>query len=477
MKRSLQLVLISLLLWSGCDLIDGTQVRNPDLTLDVASQQPESGESWLNGLNQRLAYVYNNFLVTAELSTDNYMNEASFFNSSVDNGLLSDTDGDFNDAQKTIARLREQAVYGLDVILAEHDTEAVGTEIEAEMHFYKGWSHLLAGELFTALPVEPDGPAVSPDTHFQRAAEAFGRANQIAPSVSYELALARAHYNLGNRDQSVTYAQSVLDQSPDFLRLQEYDAENNPSNLMQDAVYDRQTFNDLQPLPRLDFLDPKYGDLGGSNESPVILQSAEEAHLILAEAALSEEDLPGVQTALLNLLDLVENRPVRDFNETEESRQGPAGPGRRPGTPEQRPNSSDYRVRADDSSPWKEGLVLDRTATTPVPTVSGTSVSEADINSLVAPGSDALELLYLIRQEVFFGEGRRMADLGVKWPVSETEALNNGNITQEDRTAHIPSWIPSPYSSINEYTVDGEDVTITVNLNRLIATERGNRFD
>ncbi|MEX2586189.1 MAG: tetratricopeptide repeat protein [Balneolaceae bacterium] len=470
MKRSLQLLLISLFFWSGCDLIDGTQVRNPDLTLDVASQQPQSGESWLNGLNQRLAYVYNNFLVTSELSTDNYVNEGSFFNSSVDNGLFPDTNGDFDDAQKAIARLREQAVYGLEVILPEHDTEAAGTETEAEMHFYKGWSHLLAGELFTALPAEPDGPAVSPDTHFQRAAEAFGRANQMAPSVSYELALARVYYNLGDRDQAVTYAQSVLDQSPDFLRLQEYDAVNNPSNLMQDAVYDRQSFNDLQPLPRLDFLDPKYGDLGGTNESPVVLQSAEEAHLILAEAALSEEDLPGAQTALQNLLDLVEDRPVREFNETEEPRQGASGEA-------QRPNSSDYRVRADDSSPWKEGLVLDRTAITPVPTVSGTSVTESEINSLAAPGFDALELLYLMRQEVFFGEGRRMADLGVKWPVSETEALNNENITQEDRTAHIPSWMPGTYSSINEYTVDGEDITITVNLNRLIAMERGNRFE
>jgi len=470
MKRSLQLLIMAALFWSGCDLIDGTNVRNPDLTLGDSSEQPESASAWLNGLNQRTAYVYNNFLVTAELSTDNYVNRASFYNTSVDIGIFLDVDSSFNDAQRNIARLREQAVYGLELLIVEYDTDAAGTEIEAEMHFYKGWSHLLAGELFVALPDKGGSAAVSPQTHFQHAIDSFTRANQIAPSISYDLALARTHYNLGNRDQAVSFAEDVLGQDPAYLRLQEFDAVNNPENSMQNAVYDRQIFNDLQPLPRLDFLDPKYGDLGGTNESPVIMQSAEEAYLILAEARLSEQNLPAAQARLLELLDLVESRPTRDFNETNEDRIGAAGT-------EQRPNSSDYRVRADEDSPFKEGLVLDRTAATTVPVVSGTSVTEAEINALADSGAEALELLYLMRQEVFFGEGRRMADLGVRWPVSETEALNNDQITQADRTAFIPSWMPEPYSLINEFETDGLDVTISVNLNRLIATERGNRFD
>lgn len=470
MTGRFKLPLLALLLIAGCDLIDATEVRNPGLTLDRAVEQPESARAWLNGLRQRTAEVYNTVLVTSELSTDNYVNEANFFNRNVDNGIFRDSDPHLDDVQFQIARLREQARFGLEVILAEHDIEAAGTEIEAEYHFYLGWSHLLAGELFVALPDEPEGAAVSPQTHFQHAVSAFNAARQIDPQISYRMGLARAHYNLGNRAEAVEHAEQVVAADPEFLRLQEFDLVNNPANLMEAAVYGRQTFNDLQPLPRLDFLDPKYGDLGGTEQSPVIMQSAEEAYLILAEAQLSEGDLNGARSTLLDLLDLVGNRPVREFDETNEPRQGSAGP-------EQRPNSSQYRVRAAEGEPFREGLVLDRTAATPVPVVSGTSVTAGQINALSDPDGDALELLYLVRQEVFFGEGRRMFDLGIRWPVSQTEALNNPNIADADRTAHIPSWMPADYSSINAWSADGFDVTIAVNLNRILAEQKGNRFD
>jgi tetratricopeptide (TPR) repeat protein len=462
---------------AGCDLIDGTQVRNPDLTLDEAVGQPQSAQSWLKGLERRTSILYAGwdvsfFLIAAELSTDNYENKATFFNQNVDNGVFRHIDNDFDQVQFNIHRLREQAKFGIETVIPENDPQYAGTSVEAEMYFYKGWSHLLAGETFVALPAEPDGPAVSPQEHYNRAIAAFEQANTISANISYDMALARVYYAMGEKGDAVQYATSALSQSDDYLRVAEYDGINGPLNAMQLAVYERQSFNDLQPLPRLDFLDPKYGGLPGTQQSPVIMQSSEEMHLILAEAAHSDNDLGAFQGHLHDLLALIDEREVGSFNETEEGRIGTIGDF-------QRPDSSAYVVRADESSPFVAGLVLDRTAATMVPRVSGTSVTAGQIDALTATDVDALELLYLMRQEVFFGEGRRMFDLGIRWPVSETEELNNPNITDSDIQAHVPAYMPSPFNEINAFEVDRDnfEVTIAVNMNRVLAENRGNIFD
>ncbi len=477
MKRSLIIPIVMVFAIAGCDLIDGTSVSNPDLTLDEAVGQPNSAASWVAGLERRTSMFYggfqvSHFTVAAELATDNYENKATFFNQNVDNGVYRHIDADFDDAQFNLHRLREQAIFGLETVIPENDPDAAGTAREAEMYFFKGWSHLMAGEIFVALPAEPNGPAIAPEAHFNLAIEAFTEANRIAPNVSYDLALARTHYNMGNKSQAVQFAQAVLAQDPEFLRGAEYDGGNGPINAMQLAVYERQSFNDLQPLPRLDFLDPKYGDLPGTQQSPIIMQSAEEAHLIIAEAHHSDGVLGQFKNELKALLGLIDLRPVDDFNEVEEGRQGTAGD-------IVRPDTSAFVVRADADSPFIAGLVLDRTTTTTVPRVSGTSITEAHIDALTATNVDALELLYLMRQEVFFGEARRMFDLGIKWPVSETEELNNPNITASDIQAYIPPWIPDNYGDINAFEMNREtfEVTIKVNMNRVIAEQRGNIFD
>ena len=472
MKKLIFVILGLTVMIASCDLIDGTNVRNPNLTLDDAAAQQNSANSWLNGLAQRNANVYNSLLTVAELSGDNYVNKATFFNQNVDNGVYRDTDPNFNTAQQNIARLREQAEFGLNRIL-ENNPDAVGTEIEAEFHFYKGWSHLLAGEYFIALPTEANGEPQTPDRNFELAIEAFNEANSVSPSISYDLALARAHYALGNQAEAVSFAEAVISEDSGFIRYVEYDGLNGPTNTLQDAVYDRQSFNDFQPLPRLDFLDPKYGDLGGTNESPVVLQKGEEALLIIAEAQLADDDLPASQGTMQSILAMVNARPTRDFDDSEEGRAGTVD-----GGTDVRPNSSSYEVRASPDAPFKSGLILDRTANTTVPTISGTSVTSNEINNL-STTDEALQLLYLLRQEIFFGEGRRMVDLGIKWPVSEVEALNNPTVENADRQALIPSFIPSNYGDMDAFTRDdaNEQVTITIDMNERIATQRGNRFN
>lgn len=473
MKKYIFIALVAFFLLESCDLIDGTGIENPNLPIDQAVNLPNPAAPWVNGLNEQIATTLNNYLVTAELSSDNYENVNTFFNQNVDGGTYRDVDNSFDGAEQNIATLREQAEFGLTDILP-NDENAQGTALEAEIHFYKGIANLLAGELITAFPADAAGEPVGPAQHFQTAVSDFSNALAITSSgpdaVGYYLALARTYYNLGDQSNAVTAANNAInaDATNSYVRFVEYDGVNGPTNTMQNAVYDRANFDDLQPLPRLDFLDPKYAQ-DGSNDSPIPLLKIEEAYLILAEAGLADNDLPEAQQQMQNALDVVNSRTPRVFDEGAEGRMDPRDES-------QRPNSSSFQVlfSPDDTNP-KSGYILDRTATTSVPDVSGTSRTAGDISAL-SGNEEALETLYLMRQEIFFGEGRRMVDLGIRWPVVEVEALNNPNISADDRQPVLPGYLP-PGEDMDGFTIDGNIVTMTVNLNRILAQQKGNRFN
>ena len=80
----------------------------------------------------------------------------------------------------------------------------------------------------------------------------------------------------------------------------------------------------------------------------------------------------------------------------------------------------------------------------------------------------ALELVYLMRQEIFFAEGRRPADLGIRLPLCEVEAANTTNGASYTE-AWIPQFVPRNYG-LDEFTVDDEAKTVTIahNMNRII---------
>jgi hypothetical protein len=60
-----------------------------------------------------------------------------------------------------------------------------------------------------------------------------------------------------------------------------------------------------------------------------------------------------------------------------------------------------------------------------------------------------------MRQEIFIGEGRRMADLGMRMPVAQTEVLANSNATDgADYTKpSIPAFIPLAFG-MDSFTYD-----------------------
>ena len=75
-----------------------------------------------------------------------------------------------------------------------------------------------------------------------------------------------------------------------------------------------------------------------------------------------------------------------------------------------------------------------------------------------------------MRQEVFFAEGRRFADLGMRLPLCEVEAVKisqrNPNIDVTKYTkAYIPEYIPTEEYGMDNYVVDNVNKVITIKYN------------
>lgn len=469
--RLLLFVLLSTAVFSigGCDLLDPTNVDNPNVVQNQALNNPDPLQRWVLGLDRQMAILLNNTIDYTSIATDNYVNTETFYNQNADNLSFIFSDSDIDGMFFAMNDLRESAQFGKNKVVPadENPTEAN----RAELDFYEGMAHTFLGEHFHAAPLDSAGAQASPSDHFSRAVNLFQNAidRGAGDQVGYKLALARAYYNNGNLSQARSRAQEVLNMDADYVRFAEYDNQNGPANVMQNALYDRSTLDDFQPLPRLDFLDPKYG-VSGAEEDPIPLLKAEEAHLILIEADLAEGDTAGAKTQMRELLDLVQNeREPRFVDERGEGRrhEGPSG------TP--RPNQAGIEVRASPNDPYRSGLVLDRTRRTEVPGVSGTSVTDAMVDS--ASGTQEIwELYYLMRQEIFMAEGRRFVTFNLKLPLPENEQLLNPNVDAGSDAVQpiIPSYIQGQPLDAFTWPVndDPTKASCAVNMNRVLANNR-----
>ena len=300
------------------------------------------------------------------------------------------------------------------------------------------------------------------DGQMKRAMEVLDEALPLAQTAEdrafVHTLYARAAHRIGNRELAIDHARQALNASGDFYRQVRFDSKNGVLNNAQEAIWS----DWFQPLPRLDFLDPKYFQLTSSDQCPITIAKAEENYLILAEAALAGNDLVEAKQQLSALLALVKSRPVQtDINDQLE--------GRYNGGMKAFPNDPSYRVQASPNDSLRSGLIIDRRPPflISIPYISGTSVTQGMIDG-VDNHDSALELVYLMRQEIFFAEGRRPADLGIRLPLCEVEAANaaNGSSFTE---AWIPQFVPRNYG-LDDFTVDDEakTVTITHNMNRVI---------
>lgn len=470
MKKTIYSILsASLFIVSSCtgdfkEVVDFTDVENPNLSESSVVGQPNSAAIWTTGIEREISRTINEFLVLAELGSDNYVNTQTFFSQLFDGLDIRTTDTDIRDLTNEIARVRAMAVFGLETV--GPNDENYSNEQEAEFHFYLGYSKLLSAMYFSALPQETLGAPISANDNYLGAIAAFNDAIAVSPKPEYHLGKARAFYYLGNKEEAVSAAQAALAMDNSFKRAAKFDAKDGPSNTMQDALFTRATFDDLQPLPTLDFLDPKYSFVSTDLDAPVHILKAEEAHLILAEANLADGAISNAQTNLENLLALVDTREVRVVNDRIE--------GRTEKNPGSRPDSTNIVVNG------RSGLVLYRGGDDiNVPAVSGTSLTQTEIDNMMNNDA-ALELLYRTRQEIFIAEGLRFVDMGVKMVINENEILQNENISEGDpgTIAVIPPFIAEVVDDLDaiNYEVGSGVATTVIDLNQILVENKTSPF-
>ncbi|MGS2763026.1 tetratricopeptide repeat protein [Sinomicrobium sp. M5D2P9] len=458
MKKNSIYLLLLLICITSC-------VENPNVTEDVYLENPNSVSSWIVGLKRQLAVTANTVNVNVAITSDNYFNNYSQYSKVFDIPQIDYFDVDVNSLQADVQALREMAVYGINhIVVADASATA---EDEAFMHFCLGYANILGGELFTGLPETNLGTVLTPEQIFGNAILNLEAAISLETDPEriavYQLLKARVYYNVGDVSNAIEAARASLS-SPSLLYHIQFDGQNGVRNEMQNAIFDALP-NRLAPLPRLDFLDPKYYSEGTpeTDQKPVALAKSEEAYLIMAEAYLAQQNMTEAKTVLQSLLTLVAERPVVLIDDSGETRNG----GNRDDYP-----LTEVLVRFDSESVYREGYVLDRqVGNVNVYTVSGTSITSDDIENAVTVDK-LLYLVYQLRQEIFISEGRRLTDLGIKYPVSQTEQDNNPNVPDEYTVAQIPSFIPEG-GQLDNFRTDAEgNITMDVDMNKIIVENK-----
>ncbi len=451
---------VMLLAFNACELVDPTNVTNPEITDEALRENSTGGTaSLITGLRREFSDAMRSAHII-DVVSDNYFNTASFISNNLDRPpSVTPLDLTLPTVYNAQQELHALAGFGLKTIIPS-DKLATNDQI-AEVRFYKGMALVLLAENFSAFPIQDLGPVVPSRQAAGFAVEefkaAFGLTSNANMRINCKLALTRAYRLAGDKANAATEAQAALalPNAANYVFYAQYDA----AQLTNTPVGRIVSLADLQPLPRLDFLDPKYT----VNNTPIPSLKAEEAHLIIAEVALVNNDLAGARTAMGNAVTVARGRPVTTFNDRDNRLN--------------RPNNSAWTVKASPNAPAVAGLIQKRgggTAGTQVQVyaVSGTSITVADVNAL-ATATEHYRTLYLLRQEIFFLEARRMSDLGIRLPVSDRQIQTNNNVAASSVgiSVIVPSYIPAGATELDRFTVDTAAgvVTIAHDMNQLIA--------
>ncbi|MXX77599.1 MAG: hypothetical protein F4Z33_01110 [Gemmatimonadales bacterium] len=463
----------------GCDAIDPTRVNNPRTTDEDLAEAADLTEALLPGLRAQFARMINAYVV-AEVITDNYSIHGTGIPVDLDEprrvtpDYVNSTGTSVTGVYWNVQELRALADFVIDEVVPG-DPEAP-PELVAEAHYYRGMSFLTMGEVFSYAPHEEDGAPQPSEAALARAIGDFAAGAGFG--LQAHAALARAHRLLGDAGAAAAAANAVLSSAPDFLFAPSYDEElltNTPV-----AFLVLRALQDMQPLPRLDFLDPKYT----GRDSAIPVAKAEEMHLILAEVALASGNVATARRHLASAITLAGERGTVFFDDIDERRNADLS---------LRPRSSEIVVRADADSPFRPGLVADRPGEgLAVPNVSATSLRADSVGSL-ASVDELWHSLWLARQEILFLEGRRLADLGIKLPMMLREIDQNDNINEGDpgTLPIVPPYVPdNPRYAMDIYTplalYDGVDpgapliethVTIHVDMNRVLVANDASPFN
>lgn len=457
-------------LWS-CDAVDPTQVTNPRTTDEDLARSPEPTKALLPGLRAQFARMISAYVVAAAVVSDDYSIQGTGLAAVLDDPLAVTPDllnGTGTSAAGVYWNVQELRALGDFVVdeIAPADTAATPALV-AEARYYRGMAYLTLGEVFSFAPHEKDGLPQPASVSLARAVADLEAASGLGPRS--QAALARAFRLMGDAEAAEAAANAVVQSSADHLFAQPYDPASVSNTPVSFLVL--RSLQEMQPLPRLDFLDPKYTEWS----SAIPVAKAEEMHLILAEIDLAAGTPAAARAHLADAVRLAAQRGTVAFDDKDERRNADRS---------LRPRNAEIVVRADAGSPYRPGLVVGRPAQgLQVPSVSATSL-DADSVARLSALSDLWHALWLARQEILFLEGRRLADLGIKLPMMRREIDQNARIEPggPGTTATVPPWLPArpryamdAYRPAILYDGDGRDaalleteVTLLVDMNRLL---------
>lgn len=472
-----------MLIATSCEVFSPANVANNQITAQSLQANSTGGAVGLiQGLRMRFANAVSVTCTATECTSDNYDNTTSFISALFDtpravaqsdltlNGTSSAVAGNGGGTYFQLLQAHALADFGLKTILPA-DPLATDNQ-KAEIRFYKGLAILMLSENWTFFPLEDQGAAIPASDARKLAIDQFTQSLALVASGTTaadralannnRAALARAYRMAGDKANAEKFAKEVLAASANFLFQVQFDLVNFKSEFTQQTVI--RSDNNYQPLPRLDFLDPKYT----TEDASIAVLKAEELHLILAEIALSNNDLAGARRFMADAATVARNRPTITYTDRDNRKNN------RPGF-----NASAIQIRSDASSSFIPGLVQPRNnRMVTVYPVSFTSQTADSVNALSAkPREDHAYMLYLLRQHIFFGEARRMSDLGIRFPVTQRQSQTNPNfpeITGPGCVVVVPDYIPEN-DIMDRYTPTPVTatttlVTMTVDMNKILAT-------
>jgi hypothetical protein len=478
---SAALLFAMLFAFGGCDLVDATRVQNPATTEPQLLANPNGGtRAVVVGLRRQFSVAISNNSQVCEVVSDNYKNVTTFVSVQLDLPRTIDlNDITVGNAYIPTQSLLALAEFGIKNTV-NNSQDLLATEAQrAQVFFYRGMALLMLSEKFVRFPLEENGALITASDARKQAIGSFREAlrrasaatgaqatdNTATPAITATEIATRCHYALarayrleGNKDSAVFFARAGLMRDPNYLFSATFDVVNLGSAI-QEFVSNR-TDHAFQPNPRLDFLDPKFIFQAATVNDPHPSLKAEEAHLIIAEVALSNNDLAAARTAMTSAVQVARNRPVRMLQDRD--------------TRPNRPNNPAFSVRADAMSPAIPNLIVRRPAVVPVYGISYTNQTADSIAALAqANREEHVYMLYLLRQHIFFCEGRRIEDLGIKLPLPRRQVDTNPTLlsagaTGSDARSVVPSFIPNE-DEMDQFSTAGNIVTMRWDMNRIIA--------
>lgn len=478
---------MSLLVIAGCSLINPADVKNPQITQTSLEENSTGGATGLlSGIRRRFAFAVSCNSSITELVSDNYDNTTSFVSAELDSPrLISSQDLTLNSGGTVpgngggqgsnylqLHRTHALCVFGINSVVPA-DAQVTPAQI-AEIRWHKGMALLMLSESYSVFPIEEGGKGVTASDARKVAIQDFMTAlgligtSTVAAHVAIangcRLALARLYRMEGDKTNAAQFARDVIARSPNYVNGSLYDVAQWVNDFGAYVVF--RTDNNYQPNPRLDFLDPKFVNLTtpANNDASISVLKAEEAHLILAEIALSNNNLSEARQSMAAAATLARTRPSGTYTDRDNRRGN-------------RPVLATVTVRADANSPYVANLVQRRNnAPVTAYPISFTNQTADSVNALDGKSlSDHVYMLYLLRQHIFFGEGRRMTDLGIRLPVMQRQIENNVNMAvgQPGTAVVVPDYIPagdemdrfSPFPVVATTT----QVTLLWDMNKVIA--------